>query len=353
MDKLRIGFVGCGWMGQNAHIANYATLPDVELAALADLRPDTPREVARRYGIPKTYTTHQEMLAEEPLDAVVAVMYFGLHAAVVPDILSAGMHLLTEKPICQCADQAHRMDALARGKGVVYHIGYMKRADPATARAKALIDDWKASGAQGQLNYLRVTMPPGDWILGHEWPLDLGDRPPDGAGPAMEGVPAWMDEAQGRDYVSFINFYIHQVNLIRHLLGEDYELEYIDSRRRILAAKSASGVAIVLEMATFTTRDEWVEEYEAHFDRARVRLSLPAPMARQRSGRLEILRHDDSGAVRESPVIAPAWSMREQARIFVEEARGLRPNISPAADAAKDLEFAEAFIRLANTGATK
>ena len=37
--KPRIGFVGVGNMGQAAHLRNYATLPDCEVAALAELRP--------------------------------------------------------------------------------------------------------------------------------------------------------------------------------------------------------------------------------------------------------------------------------------------------------------------------
>ena len=37
--------------------------------------------------------------------------------------------------------------------------------------------------------------------------------------------------------------------------------------------------------------------------------------------------------------------MREQARLFVEACQGRAPCISPAADAVKDLEVAEDFIR--------
>jgi len=55
MKKVRLGFVGCGTMGQRAHLENYATLPDVELVALADLRPQTRELVARVRAVLRRY----------------------------------------------------------------------------------------------------------------------------------------------------------------------------------------------------------------------------------------------------------------------------------------------------------
>ena len=34
MDKVRIGFIGVGSMGQMAHLVNYVTIEDCEVAAL-------------------------------------------------------------------------------------------------------------------------------------------------------------------------------------------------------------------------------------------------------------------------------------------------------------------------------
>jgi hypothetical protein len=95
VQKIRIGFIGSGYTGQRAHIANYATLPDVELTALAEGRRETAKAVAQRYGIKTTYSNHKEMLEKAKLDAVVAIMHFNLHHAVVPDILEKGLPQLT------------------------------------------------------------------------------------------------------------------------------------------------------------------------------------------------------------------------------------------------------------------
>ena len=72
-QKIRIGFVGVGGMGQAAHLRNYATLPDCEVIALAELRPQLAAAVGRKWNIPKIYPDAAALLANEKLDGIVAV----------------------------------------------------------------------------------------------------------------------------------------------------------------------------------------------------------------------------------------------------------------------------------------
>jgi len=55
-DKVRIGFVGVGGMGQCAHLKNYATIDECEVVALAELRPGLAQRVTGRYGEPFWFT---------------------------------------------------------------------------------------------------------------------------------------------------------------------------------------------------------------------------------------------------------------------------------------------------------
>jgi len=344
MKKVRLGFVGCGTMGQRAHLDNYAVLPEAELVALADLRPRTRDLVAQRYGIPQTYDTHQDLLEDADVDAVVVIMGYAFHHAVVPDVLLAGKHCLTEKPICVKATTAADLAARAQGAGVVYQIGYMKRADLASRRMKELLAEWRESGKHGDLKLLRVSMPPGDWVFQMPPPLNAGDTPAPPFPPA-ETPPDWMSAEEQKQYNAFINYYIHQVNLIRFLLGEDYEVEYVDPRGVLLVARSESGVTVALEMAAYTLRDEWHEFYTACFERGKLSLSLTAPLARQHVGELQVYEHGETGARYRRPVFPPVWCMEEQARLFLAAVNGERPCLSPAVDAVKDLQVAEAVIR--------
>ena len=93
---------------------------------------------------------------------------------------------------------------------------------------------------------------------------------------------------------------------------------------------------------------EWLEQYRACFDRGYVDMLMPSPMSRQEVGKLEIYKNAAGGVSYERPIFPPIWSFREQARIFVEESLGNMTCISPAEDAAKDLEIAEDFVRMQN-----
>ncbi len=64
MARLRIGFVGTGFMGQCAHLQNYAQLAEeCEVVAIAEARPRLAQAVAARYGVDRVYGDHTDMLA--------------------------------------------------------------------------------------------------------------------------------------------------------------------------------------------------------------------------------------------------------------------------------------------------
>ncbi len=345
MKKIRIGFIGAGYMGQLAHIANYATLPDVELTALAEGRRETAKAVAQRYGIKATYSSHKEMLQKANLDAVVAIMWFTLHHAVVPDILERGLPLLTEKPICVSSETGKKFIKQVEQKDNIYQVGYMKRCDPATRFVREKIIQWKQTKEFGSLNYLRVTMPPGDWVFEMDPPINRKDKASYGDIEIPEVPPVWMTKEQAKEYVSFINYYIHQVNLIRYLLNEDYSVEYVDPTGKILVARSDSNIPIILEMATYEVANEWHEFYEAFFGKGKIKLSLPAPLARQHAGEVEMYKNKGKNSLYEKPVIVQRWSMLEQARSFIDAVKNKKRSISPASDAVKDLQIAEDYVK--------
>ena len=148
-------------------------------------------------------------------------------------------------------------------------------------------------------------------------------------------------------YDSFINYYVHQLNLIRYFLGEDYRVDYADPSGVLIVMASDSGIPCTLEMANTGVREHWEEFYKICFENGRISLSLPAPMARQRSGDVLIYRAaPNMKPAFEKPVIKQEWAFREQARHFVECIREGKPTRSPASEAVKDLEVAEEYVRM-------
>ena len=346
MAKVRIGFVGVGGMGQAAHLKNYVTLKDCEVVALAEIRRQTGRLVAQRYGVPRVYGDHREMLAAERLDGIVASQPFDRHAVLLPDLYKAARHVFTEKPLAVSVKAGARLARAAAKAGCVHMVGYHKRSDPATEYARATIDAWKASGEMGPLKYVRILMPAGDWVAnGFAGLLNAGD-----AATALEREPAPddMDKRTAREYVSFVNYYIHQVNLMRHLLGEPYRVTYAEKTGVLMAVASASGVPGTIEMTPYRTTVAWEESALVAFEKGYIRLCLPAPLASNRAGTVEIYRDPGDGAVPERirPEMPWVHAMRRQAENFVRVCRDAMKPPCDAAEAVEDLKVARAYIRL-------
>jgi predicted dehydrogenase len=345
MSKMRIGFVGVGTMGQMAHLRNYAVLEDCEVVALADPRAETAARVAERYGVPRTYSDHHALLDAEELDGVVAVLPFNRHVAVLPDIYSRIPCLFTEKPLAVGVETGRRLARAAEEAGCVHMVGYHKRSDPATERAMEVLSLWRSTGEVGALRYVRITMPPGEWVQGGFTGLiDEGETKPSDA---AEPPPADMPEEQAQEYVAFVNYYIHQVNLLRHLMGEPYRVTHADESGVLLVAEGESGAAGVIEMAPYRTSRTWEESALVAFERGYVRLGLPAPMALNQSGSVEVYRDpEDLEPERLQPVLPPVHAMRRQAENFVAVCRG---DIAPpcaAGEAVDDLVVARDYIRM-------
>jgi len=344
MKKLKLGFVGTGGMGQMAHLSNYAQLTDeCEIVAIAEPRSEQAKLVAGRYGIREVYADHRELLANAKVDAVVAAQPYRRHSVILPDLLTAGIPVFTEKPLSLTTAAGERLVRLGEQNGVLHMVGYHKRSDPAVEYAKGVVEQWKASGEYGRMKYVRVSMPPGDWIGGADKPLESGEpRPND----ELEPFGVEFSEAANREYDAFVNYYIHQVNMIRHMLGEPYRLAFADPSRVLLSGESESGVCAVLEMGAYQTSIEWHEAVLVAFERGFVKVELPPPLARQQAGKVTIMKDSGQGTPEYTiPVMPNLSAMRNQARNFLAAVRGERPAPCTAREALEDLKLAEAYIR--------
>ncbi|MCD6350523.1 MAG: Gfo/Idh/MocA family oxidoreductase [Armatimonadetes bacterium] len=346
MSKVRIGFVGVGSMGQCAHLKNYATLEECQVVALAELRPELARRVAERYGVARVYASHEEMLAAEELDAIVAAQPYSRHGVLVPELLRAGVPVFTEKPLAASVEVGERIVEAVRASGTWHMVGYHKRSDPAVMWAKDEIERLKETGELGALRYVRITMPPGDWIAGGFNDLIRTDEPL----PPLEWDPAPsdMDEETFKEYSAFVNYYIHQVNLLRHLLGEPYRVTHADRAGVLFVAESDSGVTGLIEMAPYSTTIDWHETALVAFERGYVKIGLPAPLACNRPGVVEVFKDPGDGATPMTlrPTLPWVHAMRQQAINFVAAVRGEREPMCRAEEALEDLRVSRDYIAL-------
>jgi predicted dehydrogenase len=189
-------------------------------------------------------------------------------------------------------------------------------------------------------------MPPGDWAACGFANLITTDEQV----PALELdlPPAGMSESLARAHEAFVNYYIHQVNLIRFLLGENYRVTYADPSGVLLAGQSASGIAVALEMAPFRTTVGWQESALIAFESGWIRLELPAPLAIDQSGRATVFEDRGEGAEPRtfSPTLPSIHAMRQQAMQFIAAVRGEETSLCEAVEALDDLRIARQYITM-------
>lgn len=345
-STIRVGFIGAGRMGQMAHLANYATIKDCEIVALAELREKTGQSVALRYGIPRYYKEASEMLVREQLDAIVAIQNFSQNGVLLSEVLKFGKPVLIEKPLAHSLQVGEQIVRLVKENGTFLMVGYHKRSDPATMYAKTEIEKIKSSGRMGRMRYIRLVMPPGDWVAhGFDAVIDEHDEEP-----VLESdpPPQDMDEELFQKYLWFVNYYIHQVNLMRHLLGESFRPVFTDKAGVLFVGESESGVTCTIELDPYTTSIDWQEQALVCFDQGWVKLDLPAPLACNRAGRVHIF-HDpgkEATPMHSSPVLPLVGAMKQQAVNFMSAVRGERSPTTDAAEAFEDLRVAREYIRL-------
>jgi predicted dehydrogenase len=144
----RIAIVGAGGMAAY-HVAGFRRA-GATVTAVADARPEAAAEAARRFGIPGSYGSLEELLSAEGrgLDAISIVTPNKFHAPLAIAALSAGKHVYCEKPPALSAAETLAMKAAADKSGRTLMFDFNNRARP---EAVALMDSIR-EGAVGTIN---------------------------------------------------------------------------------------------------------------------------------------------------------------------------------------------------------
>lgn len=345
MSKIKLAFLGAGYMGQNAHMVNYSELSDMcEIVALAENRPGLGQLVATRYGIKNVFTTYDDMLKNVEFDAVVAAQQFANHKNIVPMVLQSKKALLSEKPLSIAYETAVSLADCAEKNNTLHMVAYHKRSDPASEYAKNIVDEWKKSGEFGKMRLVRISMPPGNWTANAPRPLSTDEAYPE---INAEGAPVYFPGQLGKDYISFVNYYIHQVNFMRYMFGENYNVKFCDPSGVLMAVESESGICGTLEMAAYENRDDWQESIFVAFERGYIKVELPAPLASRQPGRVTVLReYKDRTAAITEPLLPRVSAMKNQAMNFIAAAKGERQAPCTSREAAEDLRIATDYIKM-------
>jgi len=123
--SLRVAVIGAGVMGRH-HANVYRMLPDVELVGIVEPEARRRLEAEQQFGCP-TYPDSETLLARARLDAASIAAPTTVHHTLTERLLEAGVHVLVEKPVATRVDDAQRLAAMSRDRGLVLQVGHITR----------------------------------------------------------------------------------------------------------------------------------------------------------------------------------------------------------------------------------
>lgn len=148
MNKVRVGFLGCGGY-MHVHAERLKANPKAQIAALCDVeQSNIDRLASNRLAdytpAPAQFSDPAAMYREAKLDAVFIATPHTMHYQHGVQALEAGCHVYMEKPMVTSAEDAYKLKALADQKKKIVVVGYNTPCSPEfnyirqTIRTKAL-----------------------------------------------------------------------------------------------------------------------------------------------------------------------------------------------------------------------
>ena len=148
--SLRFGIVGCGSASIPVCEAINASLV-TELTAVYDVNPVLANDISQRFHVPMM-ETFEELLTNQMVDAVYIAVPHYLLAPLTQQVLEAGKHALTEKPLGISLHEVDQLINLSTEHQLALGVFYEMRYAPAHALARELIQ----AGAIGNIISVQI-----------------------------------------------------------------------------------------------------------------------------------------------------------------------------------------------------
>lgn len=197
--RFGVAVIGAGNIAA-AHIAAVTGLPEGRLVGVAGRTPEKPRALAEKHGV-KAYTSVAEAVADLEVDVVAVCTPSGAHLEPALAAVTAGKHVIVEKPLEITTERARQLIGAAEDAGVALATVFMSRFADANAYVKQAVD----AGRLGTLLQGNAYVPWYRTQAYYDSGAWRGTR-------ALDGGGALMNQA------------IHQVDLLLWMMGPAHEV---------------------------------------------------------------------------------------------------------------------------------
>lgn len=151
--SLKIGILGTARIIPTSILKPVSKNPLASVEALASENSAKAQALCKKFHIPKLYSSYEDLLQDQTLDAVYIPLPNHLHCKWTLLALSAGKHVLCEKPLASNANDAQAMMDLAHKKNLVLMEAFHYRFHPFALRLKEIV----TSGEIGKIQQIEAS----------------------------------------------------------------------------------------------------------------------------------------------------------------------------------------------------
>ncbi len=341
MKTLKLGWVGSGFVGQLAHLRNYINIPNTKIVGLAELRKDLGHKVCKKNGIDKYYSNHLELMKNNPnLDAIIAIVNRKHTVSVAKDILSNGFNLFTEKPMSPTYDQGQLLVKIAKKNNLNYVIGNMRRFDHGIILAKKEFDTVLKNNRFGKIiSFVSYCNAGGDYC-NIDGEIKTKEVRPNNT--VLPIAPNWLDKKYHKEFEKSLNYFSHDINLIRFFFGNNLNIDSSSITKNSLNISFVNSKLHGVFQGNYIKQNMWDEGLNIFFEKGMFKIRLAPAFLRNQPATFEIISGENN-IVKKSPIPEWSWSFKLQAEDFIKSIRKKQVSINNGEDTLNDVKIIEAI----------
>jgi len=138
LRRIKAGIIGTGFIGP-AHVEAVRRLGFVEMKAVAEASEELAKRKAENLHIPVAYGDYHKLLEDDEIEVVHNCTPNYLHFKINTEIMEAGKHIISEKPLALNSYESRKLVQLASKTGVVNGIDFNYRHYPLVQQARAMV----------------------------------------------------------------------------------------------------------------------------------------------------------------------------------------------------------------------
>ena len=151
MKKWKVAIAGCGAIAEETYMAQMHRVPNAEVVACCDIKPERTALFREKFGI-DSYDSIDEMLEKADFEILMDVASIQAHYELNIKALRAGKHLYSQKPVALTVAEATDLIEAAKASKVKFSASPIHMLRPDIREAKRLID----GGVIGKVKLVRA-----------------------------------------------------------------------------------------------------------------------------------------------------------------------------------------------------